>query len=107
MMGWVFANLKVKDVQDNRVASSLCGFHGFTAIIVMSNLRGARLPFFGLRLPQLGSRCIQEKFQPAARRSALLAIRSAHSHQRSLATIERACVRTTNKDHQITLVQLL
>jgi len=70
--GLGFRQPKVKDVQDNRVASQLeadsTASYGFSAIIATSNLRGSRLAASGLRSrrPQLGWRCIQEKFQPAA-----------------------------------------
>jgi hypothetical protein len=81
MMGWVFANLKFKDVQDNRVASQLeadsTASYGFNCNNRKSNLGGSRLAASGLRSrrPQLGSRYIQEKFQPAAERRPPLAIR--------------------------------
>ena len=109
MMGWVFANLKSRTCKTTVWHPNLRRIprasYGFTAIIVTSKPRGSRLAASGLRSrrPQLGSRYIQEKFQPAAERRPPLAIRSAGTHQRSLALIDEPATRQTDKDHQITL----
>lgn len=111
--GLGFRQPKVKDVQDNRVASQLeadsTASYGFSAIIATSNLRGSRLAASGLRSrrPQLGWRRIQEKFQPAAVRRPPLAIPSAGTHQRSLALIDEPATRQAARIIKLRFLQLL
>ena len=107
MMGWVFANLKVKDVQDNRVASQLeadsTASYGFSAIIATSNLRGSRLATSGLRSRRAWL-ALHSGEVPACSRTAVHHWQFGHpAHTNKSRFDRRACNTTSDKDHQITL----
>lgn len=98
MMGLGFGQPKVHDEQERVASSTLRRFHGelrlhYNNCNEQTHLRRARLATFGLHSRKFGSRCIQEKFQPAVLEGAIigkLLSRHARPDDACLATIDES-----------------